>query len=239
MNTQQITKKLQLPFIFDEALLLSGLSDLMQEHWTPHFNTGGYSGDWKAIPLYSQDGTVENIFANPQSNGDLKETDALKKSPYFREVINTFKCRVLTARLLRLGAGAEIKPHTDHELGYENDNFRIHIPIITNDRIEFVLDGELLFMNPGECWYTNVNYVHSVKNNSDSDRVHLVIDYERNEWSDQLFFSLAPADSFKPEPKQEESPEQLRMIIAELKRQNQPYVEPLIKELEEKLQRTQ
>lgn len=239
MNTPEITKHLQLPYSFDEDSLVSNLSALMQDHWMPHFNTEGYQGDWKVIPLFSLDGSLENIYANPGSTGDLQETQALKASPYFREVINTFKCKVLTARLLRLGAGAEIKPHTDHELGYENNNFRIHIPIVTNDQIQFVLDGQLLKMKPGECWYTNVNYVHSVKNDSDTDRVHLVIDYERNDWSDELFFSLAPADSFRAQPKNEKSPEELKLIIAELKRQNQPYCEPFIRELEEKLQRIQ
>ncbi len=235
MKVKNSTTHLKLPMKFDVMKLNKDLSILMDSKWIPHFNTNGYSGEWKVVPLYSSDGSVESIFANSPESTEMVETSALKECPYLKEVINSFKCRILTARILRLGVGAQIKPHRDHELGYENNNFRLHIPIVTNDKVKFILDDELLTMLPGECWYTNVNYVHSVANNGDSDRVHLVIDCERNEWSDQLFFSLAPETSFQPEPREEDSPEVLQRIIGELKSQNQSHMEPFIKDMEAKL----
>ena len=91
-------------------------------------------------------------------------------------------------------------------------------------------------MKPGECWYTNVKYTHSVHNRSQEDRIHLVIDGIRNDWSDELFFSHAPEESFR-EPERHQSPEELKRIIEELKMQNAPAAQILIKELEAKLRK--
>jgi hypothetical protein len=232
---QKNTKYLKLPFQFDEEKLAYDLSLILDGKWVPHFNTTGYSGDWKAISLYANGGDDSNIIALSASNSVISETSIMKECLYFKEVIGSFKCPIIIARLLRLGVGAEIKPHRDHELGYENNNFRLHIPIITNKDVQFVLDGTQLRMLPGECWYTNVNYVHSVINAGKSDRVHLVIDFERNEWTDELFFSLAPEESFKSQPIENLSPDRIKMIIEELKRLKAPATNQLINELELKL----
>ncbi len=229
------TTYLKLPFEFDEDKLLHDYSLILNKKWIPHFNTQGYKGNWDAISLYAPDGDGTNIYAFSTTNPVISETSALRGCNYFKEVIESFKCPVLTARLLRLSVGAKIKPHRDHELGYENNNFRLHIPITTNKGVQFVLDDNQLTMLAGECWYTNVNYIHSVANLGDSDRVHMVLDFERNDWSDSLFFSLAPEESFKPEPEQSHSPETVELIIEELKRHNEPASKQLIKELELKL----
>ena len=150
-------------------------------------------------------------------------------------MINSFKTEILSARILKLKAGASIKPHRDHALGYEDGNFRIHVPITTNPDVSFILDGTKLAMMPGECWYTNVNYVHSVVNSGNTDRDHLVIDAQRNDWSDQLFFSLAHPESFRAEQAVTESPETLKRMIEELSLHNNPAAETLIAELKQKL----
>ncbi len=229
------TTYLKLPFQFEEKKLLDDLSFILDEKWISHFNTSGYSGDWKVIPLYAKEGDHANIFALSTSQSVISETALLKECHYFKEVIATFKCPILSARILKLGVGAEIKPHRDHELGYENNNFRLHIPIKTNADVQFILDGTPLKMLPGECWYTNVNYVHSVKNSGTSDRLHIVIDFERNEWSDNLFFSLAPKESFQPEPEEAYSPETIKLIIEQLKLSTEPATKQLIEDFKLKL----
>ncbi|MEP5339609.1 MAG: aspartyl/asparaginyl beta-hydroxylase domain-containing protein [Algibacter sp.] len=228
---QKNTTYLKLPFQFNKEKLVHDLSLILDGNWISHFNTTGYNGDWKVISLYAPNGVESNIFALSTLNSIISETSTLKKCQYFKEVIDSFKCPILTARILRLGVGAEIKPHRDHELGYEDGNFRLHIPIVTNSHVQFILDGTELTMLPGECWYTNVNYVHSVKNTGESDRVHLVIDGKRNEWSDLLFFSLAPAESFQPILEENNSPETIKRIIEELKQSNEPIAKQLINEL--------
>ncbi|HEU4694303.1 MAG TPA: hypothetical protein VFS23_38310 [Vicinamibacterales bacterium] len=40
----------------------------------------------------------------------------------------------------------------------------MYIPITTNERTRFVVDGEMLPMQPGDCWYANFGLTHSARN---------------------------------------------------------------------------
>jgi len=235
MNGDQLTKYLKFSFQFNEERLNEDLALITENKWVPHFNTGGYTGNWKVISLYSADGTEQNIYMPLANNQALSATPLMKNCHYFREVLDSFQFQILAVRLLRLEAGAEIKPHTDHELGYEDGQFRLHIPIVTNPDIEFILDGERLTMLPGECWYTNVNFVHSVANRGTIDRVHLVIDGVRNTWTDQLFFSLAPEKSFEITKDSALSTEMLKQVLEQLKSNPQINNLSLIAQLEDQL----
>jgi len=237
MKVPQPIRHLKLPFRFNEELLIKDLETVMKLSWTPHFNTSGYDGSWNSIALYAKDGDPANILAMQEPKVILEETPVMKLCPYFQEVLKQFKCPFLSVRLLKLDPGAYIKPHRDHELGYENYNFRLHIPITTHKEIEFILDGEPLQMLPGECWYTNVNYEHSVANKGTTSRVHLVIDGERNTWSDKLFFSLAPKKSFEKPLPPPPSQETIKRTIEELERMNTPVANQLIAQMKEQLRR--
>ncbi len=239
MAKQQITKYLKLPFQFDEQLLVQDLATIVDAHWTPHLYKGSYKGQWNSIPLYAKDGDASNLFAGQNASSDIQETPLLKKCAYFKEVLSHFKCPMQAVRLLQLSPDSIIKPHRDYRLGYEDNNFRLHIPITTNPDINFILDGNRLKMLPGECWYTNVNFLHSVSNKGSSDRVHLVIDGERNAWSDDLFFSLAPKASFLLPEDQVASPAAIKRIIEELEQLNNPASAQLIMEFREKLKQFQ
>jgi quercetin dioxygenase-like cupin family protein len=57
-----------------------------------------------------------------------------------------------------------------------NSVHRYHIPIITNENVEFDIAGEKNKMLPGECWEIHNGKLHSVSNSGSSDRVHLIID---------------------------------------------------------------
>ena len=53
---------------------------------------------------------------------------------------------------------------------------RFHIHILTNDRVSYTVNDDLKFMRSGECWEINNTAYHSVVNDGNTDRVHLVID---------------------------------------------------------------
>lgn len=231
MKNKQPVSYLKLPYLFDAKKLEKEVNSILPGKWTPHFNQGGYKGNWNSIALYAPDGDESRILAVHHQPEILEKTNALKKCTYLQEVLDHFKCEFLSVRLLKLHAGAYIKPHRDYNLGYEDGCFRLHIPIITHADIEFMLNGNLLKMAPGSCWYTNVNYVHSVANKSSKDRIHLVIDGARNEWSDQLFFALAPEENLLLKQEEIYSPETKQRILEELKRMNTPASQLLINKL--------
>lgn len=236
MEKQKTTKYLQLPYQFDVEKLQAEIKTIFKPEWIPHFNTNGYSGNWNSIALYAQNGDPTNIYAMSNTDDPLMETPIIKNCEYLRTVIQFFKTKLLSVRLLKLEVGAFIKPHRDYNCGYEDDIFRIHIPIFTNTEVEFILDDHRLNMLEGQCWYTNVNFIHSVANKGTTDRIHLVIDGERNNWSDDLFFSLAPKDSFFQ--KQDEptySTEVMEQMLVGLRSINTEGAVLLIKDLESKI----
>lgn len=235
MSKPTITTYLQLPFQFIEEKLVKELQLLLASDWVPHFNKEGYTGTWNSIALYAPDGDQKNIWALNGSEANLEATPILKNCDYLKEVISTFKCPLLSVRLLKLSAGAFIKPHRDFELGYEDGCFRLHIPILTHSQVAFTLDQQKLEMKPGECWYTNVNYVHAVSNEGLTDRIHLVIDGQRNEWSDDLFFSLVPRESLLQKEQQVYDADTLKKMILELENHSSEGAQALILELKRQL----
>jgi hypothetical protein len=172
----------KLPFNFDPARLQSDLEQVEPENWIPHFNQSYYEGQWSVVALRSIGGVATQIYPDPTARGSFADTHILARCPYIMEVLATFECPVEAARLLRLSAGSSIREHKDLNLGYEDGEIRIHIPILTNEDVSFFLAGERLRMNEGESWYVNFNLPHRVENRSRADRVHLVLDCILNDW---------------------------------------------------------
>jgi len=82
--------------------------------------------------------------------------------------------------LARLNAKSEIKPHVDKGYSLINCN-RIHIPIITNDKVTFSVGGVSQSLASGEIWEINNADVHAVTNASEHARVHLIVDWTPRE----------------------------------------------------------
>ncbi len=78
--------------------------------------------------------------------------------------------------LVSLPAGRNVKPHVD--LGYHLQNsHRIHLPIFTNEDVQFIVNDTIIPMCEGMLTEINNNIQHSVNNNSSQCRIHLIIDW--------------------------------------------------------------
>ena len=225
-----LIRSIKFPIVFDTEKLKKDLSLIMNKNWVDHYNTNDYTGKWTSVALMSKDGKSESIYAFSSGNDEIKNTEILDSCTYFKEVLDGFLFEKTAVRLLQLAVGAEIKPHSDHCLGYEDGSFRLHIPIITNPDVEFILDGKRLIMNEGECWYIDANFEHSVANRGQQDRIHLVIDGVRNDWTDELFYKEASENQFQ-KPEIVMSEEQKSLMIAELERMNTSAANDIIKTL--------
>ncbi|NND63181.1 MAG: aspartyl/asparaginyl beta-hydroxylase domain-containing protein [Flavobacteriaceae bacterium] len=222
-------KYAQLPINFSEELLLNDLLICEQFKFSSHYNHNDYEGDWTSIALRSHDGTQESVQAFSEDH-KFYDTNLLEKCDYLKQVVSTFKCEKESIRLLNLTAGSIIKEHSDPELGYSDGRFRIHIPITTNTKVSFVLDGDLLDMRVGSCWYGNFNLPHCVANKGKVDRVHLVIDCLRNDWSDEMFAEMGYDFELEKRSRQY-SDETKQRIIEELKTHKTPESEALIRNI--------
>lgn len=228
------TAFLKLPFQYSEEKLLKDLAVCKNYNFTSHFNKNDYSGQWTSIALRSQNGEMDNIFALPQSDTSYKDTALLHKCEYFKEIINSFKCEKESVRLLNLKPGSIIKEHTDNNLGYEDGIFRIHIPITTNNEVHFFINSEEVKMLPTECWYGNFNLPHSVRNDGNTERIHLVMDCLRNDWSDKLFGESGY--NFEFENKQPEYSRETKLqMIAQLELMDTETSKTMISDLQKEL----
>jgi hypothetical protein len=176
----------KLPLHVDMPGLNEDLAQIAPSEYVPHFNTSYYEGDWSAVSLRSTSGGASQVYPDPTKQ-EFLDTPVLGRCRHFRELLNTFQCQLLSTRLLLLRAGSRILEHRDLNLGYEDGEVRIHIPILTNRDVDFIVDGERLDLLPGECWYINFNLPHSVHNRGATDRIHLVIDCVLNDWLRALF----------------------------------------------------
>jgi hypothetical protein len=81
--------------------------------------------------------------------------------------------RAMAAKLL---AGGRILPHRDTHPSF-GAGHRIHVPIITNPRVRFMIDGRPYQLEVGQAYEINNQKIHSVMNKGDTDRINFIFDY--------------------------------------------------------------
>src|SRR3954454_25002595 len=160
----------KLPMSFDVKRLQSDLAGIHAGEWTAHFNTSYYDGLWSGIALRTTEGAHVPLYPDP-AKSTYVDLQVLHRCPYIAEVLAGFACPLQLVRLLRLSPGSNIKEHRDYNLSYEDGEVRVHIPIQTNPAVEFAVDGNVLPMGEGECWYINFNLPHRIYNGGTTDRV--------------------------------------------------------------------
>jgi len=109
---------------------------------------------------------IENHIANfyQQLKPNILESRR-DEQPYFARII-----------LVRLKSGGAISRHKDGTPSMRRCH-RIHLPLITNDEVIFDVGKSSMKMAEGELWEINNRREHAVGNNSDDDRIHIILDY--------------------------------------------------------------
>jgi|TARA_B110000285_G_C14961906_1_gene532105 hypothetical protein len=105
------------------------------------------------------------------------------------EILQKLPCTYERVRFMKLVKGKVIGKHSDKiDKDIESKKIiRIHIPIRTNKDVIFTLyesskdkQGQDHNLKTGHFYYTDVSKPHAVQNNSNEDRIHLVVDCVRN-----------------------------------------------------------
>jgi len=159
---------------------------LLAQPWADHVNKNDYQGRWDVLPLrcLRQHVTAHIVLQSFAIAEDDKWEDlpVLDRCPAIQSLLNYLQCPIKSARLMRLTAGAQIKPHRDPGLCMEQGEARLHVPIQTSDSVCFIVDQKIIPMRAGELWYFNADQLHEVYNRGDEDRINLVIDCVVNDW---------------------------------------------------------
>lgn len=83
---------------------------------------------------------------------------------------------VIRAMAAKLRAGGVIMPHVDKHPSFHVGH-RIHIPITTNARVRFMIDGRPYRFEVGQVYEINNQKTHSVMNKGAEDRITFIFDY--------------------------------------------------------------
>lgn len=78
--------------------------------------------------------------------------------------------------LARMAPGGVIHPHRDENPAARWPH-KIHVPLQTNDKVVFYVDGKGYHFPEGHAVEVNNLGVHSVTNGGDTDRIHLIFEY--------------------------------------------------------------
>ena len=148
--------------------------------------------DWTAISLRGYGPEPLDILKPNVLKSGVKEEVKLQNTPLLQksgfQVINDILAKIPSTfervRFMKIKANSGIGKHSDRidkDFGIEDGNIiRIHVPIRTNDQVEFYLwEGKeklVNYLEVGHYYYVDVRAPHAVTNNSDVDRIHLVID---------------------------------------------------------------
>jgi hypothetical protein len=184
-----IARKLTLHF--DSDRLMADLASMPQEWWAAHL--GPYhDGGWEAISLWAPGGDHRG---QRSFGGAFAATEAMQRCRYIPEVLDIFPCIKSRVRLMRLRPDGHIFRHSDPLESIAPNLVRLHVPIMTNPGVKFLVDDTAVQMFPGEVWHVDVRFPHEVHNSGRSHRVHLVMDLVANDAIQQLLAAAEPLRS--------------------------------------------
>jgi hypothetical protein len=201
----------------------------LHHQWVAHFNYMQYEGEWTALPLRSPGGKIDEAIPDAIRGDHYANTELLLVCPAIQSWLKQLNCPLQSVRLLKLKAGSIIKEHRDHELCFEQGEARLHIPIFTNEKVEFYINKVLVKMTEGNCYYLNANLPHSVANRGATDRIHLVVDCLVNDWLKSVFEEGEQYHS------NTDASMQTRQVIRELRLQDTEISNRIADELEKTL----
>ena len=190
-----LADRVRLTLDFDPGPLREDAARFGEAEWVRHVVRDNYEGAWTMIPLRAPAGESHPIRMCSTAPGaaGFEDTHFLERAPALGAALRRFRCPLRSARLMRLSPGSSIREHSDPFLDPESGWARLHVPVATNARVDFRLNGRTVAMEAGSCWYLRLSDPHSASNGGDSDRVHLVVDAVMNPWLAAMLASGAPA----------------------------------------------
>ena len=180
---------------------LSGASEILDNLDFTKVKTKYTKGnDWTAISLYGYGPKITDILKPGVLKSSVKIDEQLQwtnlheatpLNPVFK-ILENLPCEFERVRFMKLEAGKVIGKHSDKidkDLGFNDGQIiRVHVPIRTNDDVVFSLFessrakvAHEYRLKTGHYYYTDVTKPHAVRNMSDVDRIHLVVDCYAND----------------------------------------------------------
>jgi hypothetical protein len=161
---------IRLPIVLDADRLQAEVSALPEALWG---NRGGRIGVHMAAEAIFLRG-----YAPAEGDLPIEDRESLRLLPYVSGFIHSMvPAPPMRSLIAKLPAGALIPAHVDRA-DYFSKTIRIHVPIVTNDRVAMFCGGKTYRMKVGEAWLLNNSAIHGVWNaHSSMSRTHLISDF--------------------------------------------------------------
>lgn len=189
LNAQGVVRidlpdRVRLPLRLDARALEADLRRLGRDDWIDHMAPQNYDGAWRIVPLRAAAGETHPVrmITSDARAREFTDTLWLDRLPAHRAALARFQCPLCSVRLMRLAPGSRINEHRDPDLDAKQGWARLHVPIETDEGVEFLLNRRPVPMEAGSVWYLRLLDPHSVANRSSRDRTHLVIDARVDDW---------------------------------------------------------
>ena len=118
-------------------------------------------------------------------------------SPIFSKIESIRpELEIFYAEINLIPPGREITPHLDNPDGIEGRRWylegscRIHVPLITNKEVIMYSGDQSMHMPEGTIYEFHNNLIHSVVNQGEYSRIHLVIDLVPKEYKEDMNYFL-------------------------------------------------
>ena len=184
------------PLKIDVERMVEELRALEGDKWLSHYDTALADG-WTTIPLVSHDGSADNENSQRVGKwGHYRPTKYADKLPTFKAVLDAFNCEAGRVRIMKLMPGSIIREHRDtydEVSDYAFGQVRLHIPVVTNDKVVFTVDGKNIKMKAGRLYYVNFSKKHYVRNDGNEPRTHFVLDLKVNDSLRAIFPPITTA----------------------------------------------
>ncbi len=173
---------------FEPQALAADLERFTEPWWSRH--AGPYhDGAWESVSLWAPRG---DPLEQRSFGGAFSATPALAMAPAIGRVLDAFPCDRNRIRLMRLKPGGRILRHSDPLHTIDPRLVRLHVPVVTDSDVHFLVDDARIQMQPGEVWHVDVRFPHEVANRGQVTRVHLVMDLIRDPYLDRLLAEGTP-----------------------------------------------
>lgn len=109
---------------------------------------------------------------------NLFKSDVDKLNKFYRDILG--EGEILRIEIVKMSSNSSVPLHIDYGVSLEMHD-RTHIPLQTSEGCVFTVGGESKHLKVGEIWeINNAREEHGVVNNSDVDRIHMIVDYKKN-----------------------------------------------------------
>ena len=165
-------------YIYCLGSLTEKVRSISQEEWVSWVDRKVFIGqqDSNTIPVLNLPDRENRVFKNKIYNVKINNLLEEELQECYNRIDKYYPGEPKRVLLVLLPAGCNVQAHTDY--GYHLETcHRIHVPIITNDKVLFLCNGVQVPMAAGSLVDFNNNAQHEVINRSLHDRIHLIIDW--------------------------------------------------------------